>query len=241
MNTQPTNTVREIALSVPGATRVFERLGIDYCCGGAASLAEACAAAGLAPEEVLGTLEREATPPDDSQPDVNADTLAGLCDYIVKKHHVFTRNETQRLSALLDKVVVAHGARHAELARVREHFRELAAELTPHMMKEEIILFPYIAQLEASARDGRPAPRAPFGTVRNPVRMMAMEHDNAGELLRSIRRESEDFTVPADGCVSYQTLYAALAEFERDLHQHIHLENNVLFPRAVELESSLLD
>lgn len=240
MNTQTTNTVRDIAVNIPGATRVFERLGIDYCCGGALSLAEACAAAGLATEEVLRTIEREAAP-DAAQPDFNAIGLAELCDYIEKKHHVFTRNEVERLTALLDKVCGAHGERHTELLRVREHFRALAAELAPHMMKEEMILFPYVAQLEAALREGRPAPRAPFGTVRNPIRMMAFEHDNAGELLRSIRRESGDFNVPADGCVSYRTLYAALAEFERDLHQHIHLENNVLFPRAVELESSLLN
>lgn len=238
---QPTSTVGQIALETPGATRVFERLGIDYCCGGKTSLASACAAAGLAPDDVLSRIEREATSAGQSEglTDFRSATLAELVTHIVERHHAFTRNEIERLDALLDKVCSAHGARHPELSRVRDLFRELAAELAPHMLKEERVLFPHIVRLEEAARAGLPAAPPPFVTVRNPVRVMSSEHHNAGELLRSIRRLSGDFIVPADGCISYRTLYGALEEFERDLHQHIHLENNVLFPRAVELESSM--
>ena len=117
-------------------------------------------------------------------------------------------------------------------------FQQLCADLKPHMFKEEQILFPYIVEMERSALQNRPAPFAPFGTVNNPIRMMMMEHETVGDLLRELRALSSNYTVPADGCISYQTLYQALEAFEKDLHQHIHLENNILFPRAIELEGS---
>jgi regulator of cell morphogenesis and NO signaling len=145
----------------------------------------------------------------------------------------------ERITVLGEKVATKHGGNHPELPSVRDLFTKLCEDLRPHMFKEEMILFPYIKQLEQAAAAGRAAPYAPFGTVANPVRMMMLEHDTAGEILRALRAASGDYTAPADGCVSYQTLYRALEEFEADLHQHIHLENNVLFPRAAELEKGL--
>lgn len=154
----------------------------------------------------------------------------------MRKHHSFTRLEIGRLNALLEKVCQAHGENHPELFRINVLFRELGADLETHMTKEEQVLFPYVIRMEAATKQHIPLFRPPFGTVANPVRMMMVEHDRAGELLKEIRALSSDYVSPSDGCLSYQTLYTAFAELERDLHQHIHLENNILFPRAVEME-----
>jgi regulator of cell morphogenesis and NO signaling len=132
--------------------------------------------------------------------------------------------------------VYVHGARHPELIEVRNTFQRLSEDLLPHMMKEENVLFPYIAEIERCRQQGLTPARPPFGTVRNPVRMMMFEHETAGALLVELRRLTSDYTPPADGCVSYNTLYAALANLESDLHQHIHLENNALFVRAIREE-----
>ncbi|HUE83073.1 MAG TPA: hemerythrin domain-containing protein [Pyrinomonadaceae bacterium] len=149
-----------------------------------------------------------------------------------------TRQEMDRLRSLLEKVCSVHGQNYPELLTVQALFRELCMDLTPHMFKEEQMLFPYIERMEEAAKNGHEISAPPFGTVRNPVRMMMMEHDTAGDLLRKLRETSSDYTVPKDGCISYQTLYQAMEAFEQDLHQHIHLENNVLFPRAVEMEDA---
>ncbi len=228
-------TVRELALETPNATRVFEKFGIDYCCGGKRSLAEACSSAGLQASEVLKALEAEGSCPAESAP---PDSLAGLAEYIVRKHHKFTREEIARLQALLAKVCSVHGTKHPELLTIQELFAGLSQELTMHLMKEENVLFPYIIRMEEAIRKHEGFRRPPFGTVQNPVRMMSQEHDGASEVLRKIRKESNTFNAPADACSSYRTLYEALQGFEADLHQHIHLENNVLFPRAIEVEES---
>ena len=165
-------------------------------------------------------------------------TLAELIDHILDKHHAFTRDELERIGALAEKVASKHGANHPELLRIRTLFGQLCDDLRPHMFKEEMILFPYVKQMEQAAANGRPMPYAPFGAVGNPVRVMMSEHDTAGDILRELRATTADYAAPADACVSYQTLYRALEELEKDLHQHIHLENNVLFPRAVKLEGA---
>ncbi|HKS27662.1 MAG TPA: iron-sulfur cluster repair di-iron protein [Pyrinomonadaceae bacterium] len=242
MTLQTTKTVRELALEIPGATRVFERLGIDYCCGGAKSLADACATRSLSAEEVIEQLKEEGETSFGAvteAKDFTRLTMTELISYIVNKHHAFTRQELQRLDALVNKVCSVHGESHGELLKVQALFRELAADLQPHMLKEEMVLFPYVMRLEEAVLNNQPAPAPPpFMTVRNPVRMMSLEHDTAGDLLRGMREASSDYMVPADACFSYRTLYRALEEFEQDLHQHIHLENNILFPRAIELEDA---
>jgi regulator of cell morphogenesis and NO signaling len=229
-------TVRELALEIPNATRVFEKLGIDYCCGGSRSLEEACKVANLPVEEVLENLENASQPVTEVERNWQGDMLADLIDYIRKTHHKYTREEIARLQPLLEKVCRVHGKNHPELLVIRSVFQALAAELSTHLMKEEMVLFPYIVRIEESALQQEPAVPAPFGTVQNPVHAMMQEHDSAGEGLRRMREASRDYAVPADGCFSYGTLYQALEAFESDLHQHIHLENNILFPRAVELE-----
>ncbi len=233
-----TTTVGEIAVEVPNATREFEKLGIDYCCGGSRTLGEACADAKISVEETLERLQKSmaATPPQGQQ-DWQALPLSDLIAHITSTHHVFVREECPRIETLVAKVLSVHGKNHPELLQVQQVFSGLAEELSVHLMKEEQVLFPYIFRMEESVLSGEPAPPAMFGTVVNPVRMMMQEHDGAGDALRSLRAITNDYAVPGDACISYRTLFQALQGFEADLHQHIHLENNILFPRAVALEA----
>lgn len=236
MRVDAAKTVRELAVELPHATRVFEKLGIDYCCGGGKSLEEACSTARVAVDEVLQSLETPA--PANGGVDWKTAPLAELIEHILTRHHAYVKGEIPRLEALLAKVYSVHGERHPELASIQESFRGLGQELLMHCMKEEQILFPYIIEMEKAVTQRRPASPPMFGTVRNPIQMMIMEHDSAGDALRSIREASSGFSAPADACISFQTLYRAMADFEADLHEHIHLENNILFPRAVAMESS---
>ena len=233
-------TVREVVVENPAATRVFERFGIDYCCGGNQALDQACQRAGVSLDEVVDSLEmeEETTRATSQIHDWQSEPLSELIVHIKNTHHKYTREETVRLAALLQKVCSVHGKNHPELFGIRETFVWVSQELMTHMMKEEMVLFPYIERMEESVIQSDPVLPAPFGSVQNPVAMMEHEHDSAGAALRSIRKASNDFTTPADACISYQTLYKALAAFEADLHQHIHLENNILFPRAIAMEKS---
>ena len=240
MATNLEKTVGDLAIAMPGATRIFEKLGLDYCCGGKRSLQDACERAGLSADQVLKELEegarQETAAPD---PEWQNRSLAELIAHIVSRYHVSLREELPRLEKLISKVEGVHGKNHPELLRVHAIFQSLQSELMPHMMKEEQVLFPYIEQVEHSMQSHHPVPAAHFGTVRNPIRMMTEEHDDAGVQLREMRTATNGFTLPADACASYRTLYQALEEFERDLHEHIHLENNILFPKAIQLESHL--
>jgi len=228
-------TVRNLASTNPGAARIFESFGIDYCCGGERSLGQACSAAKVSVQEVVDALEKSRA--EESDRDWQEASLAELIAHIVQKHHTYVRNEIPRLIALIAKVAKVHGQNHTELEKLEASFKVLAEELALHLLKEERMLFPYIIQLEsATTCGGRPAP-ASFGTVQNPVRMMIMEHDSAGDLLHKMREITNDYMAPEDGCTNYKMLYQALPEFEADLHQHIHLENDILFLRAIELET----
>jgi regulator of cell morphogenesis and NO signaling len=235
MSTTMAKTVRELAVENPAATRVLERFQIDYCCGGGRPLDEACRAAGVSPEDVMRAIQNEPVAAADGR-EWSGATLGELIDFIRDTHHVYTRDAIDRIPRLIAKVVAAHGDNHPEVRRIQAVFGAVAEELTVHMMKEERVLFPYIARMEESVLAGEPLLPPPFGTVGNPIRMMEHEHDSAGGGLRELRALSNDYTAPADGCITYRTLYGALAEFEEDLHRHIHLENNILFPRAIEME-----
>lgn len=239
--TDKTKTVRDLAVENPAATRIFEKFRIDYCCGGNLTLEQACENANVEIEVVsklLKTASGETSGAGISEIAFNSMSLAALADYIVRKHHSFTREETERITNLLEKTCNAHGANHAELFEIQKIFGALRLEIENHLLKEERMLFPYIALMESSLAFGQPVPPAPFGTTKNPVAVMVREHDAAGEHLREIRRLSREFAAPDDACITYQTLYAALEAFERDLHQHIHLENNILFPKAIEMEAA---
>ena len=228
-------TVRDVALQVPESTRLFESLKIDYCCGGNQPLGQACASAGVDVDDVMEMLTGVGQSNEEGVVDFQIASLPELITHILDTHHVFTKSEMERLQALADKVLNAHGGNHPELVHLNELLTQLCADLKPHMFKEEQILFPYIVAMSQN----QAVPYAPFGTVKNPIRMMMMEHDTAGEILRDLRALTSDYKVPVDACISYQTLYQALENFEKDLHQHIHLENNILFPKAFDLERKL--
>jgi len=236
-----TRTVGELAAENPAATGVFEKLGIDYCCGGSDTLEQACRAARLPLETVRDAIEMEletgrAAAPG---PDWKIEPLADLIAHIRNTHHQYTRAALARLGPLFDKVCSVHGNNHPELARMRATFGDLAQELATHLMKEEMVLFPYIVRMEEAVLEKSTVLPAPFGSVRNPVAMMLREHGGAGQALREMRAAGSGYIAPPDACASYRTLYQALAELEADLHQHIHLENNILFPRAIEMERGI--
>ncbi len=230
-------TVGQWVAENPSAARIFEEAGIDYCCGGQRSLSEACSQSRVPLEQVRERLEQAVAAPAPGERDWMAASQSELAEHIVAKHHAYVRQELPRLTALIAKVNGVHGKNHPELAQIGRVWAELDQEMTMHMMKEESILFPYIVELERAAQGRGPQPVCMFGTVQNPVRMMMMEHDSAGASLRAMRELSNGYTLPPEACTSYRVLYEALAAFEADLHQHIHLENNILFPRAVEMES----
>lgn len=239
MNEIMTKTIREIAVEMPVTTRVFEEFKIDYCCGGGRAFSDACQAVGVAPEIVSQKINEaiKNQTVDFKAPETK--NLTELIDYILEKHHVFTKTEIARLSALMEKVCRKHGENHFELFALEKEFHLLCQDLIPHMQKEEMVLFPFIKHLDSAAEKNLSAPRPPFGTVKNPVRMMMNEHDTDGEILRKMREITNDYAVPEGACPSFRALYFGLADLEKDLHRHIHLENNVLFPRAIEIEQKV--
>lgn len=229
----------DLVAEQPQAARVLDGLGLDYCCGGERTLAAACAAAGLSAEDVLARLEATHVGTQPAPRDFRAEPLSLLIDHIVQHHHAFTREELSRIAPLAEKVLRVHGEHHPELRGIHDTFAALAAELFAHLLKEEQVLFPYLRTLDAAAAAHGALTASPFGSVANPIGMMRGEHDEAGAALRSLREASRGYAPPADGCGSYRALYGALEALEQDLHQHIHLENNILFPRALALEEVL--
>lgn len=237
MTSYANETVGQIAAGVPASVRVFERIGIDYCCGGKITLALACEKANVPLEKVLTMLEElEQGHSESPARRWNEANAIELITHIVQKHHAFVRNEIPRLEALLVKVNGRHGNSHQELATIQGLFGAVAQELQAHMFKEERVLFPYIEQLDGAARLQGPGPTGCFGSVEFPIARMVADHDDAGELFANMRRLSNGYLRPEGACASFTALYRGLEEFEQDLHQHIHLENNILFPRAIELE-----
>ena len=228
----------ELVSENPRAALVFDRFGLDYCCRGHQTLAEAARRQGLPVDEVVTALAGLDEPTPDERTLIEQD-LGDLIRHIVERHHRYVREISPAIAGWLDKLVGKHGRIHPELLLVREAFRELRDELTTHMMKEENILFPFIEELAAARRTGSRLPRSPFGTVLNPVRMMEHEHQHAGALMDRLRTLTDGFTPPPDACQTFRLCYCELATFEHDLHAHVHLENNALFPRALEIESEL--
>src|SRR5229473_308532 len=209
-------TVREIALESPSSIRVFERFGIDYCCGGNKSLVSACAELQLSLEQVMekldeAGLEKHAEDPEKFQ----QLSLEKLIQHIVRVHHHYVRTEMPRLGILAEKVAAKHGETHPELKKIRTIFNQVCAEMTMHMAKEEEILFPYIASLEQSFTSHQAAPASPFGTVAGPIQMMMREHESAGGAMAEISKLSAAYTPPTGACPSYQGLFSGLKDFEQ--------------------------
>ncbi|MGC8551154.1 MAG: iron-sulfur cluster repair di-iron protein [Acidobacteriaceae bacterium] len=223
--------VREIVVEHPETIPVLEQLGIDYCCGGQHTLAEACVNRGLSPATVLEELDRRPQDTDAADNPWSEAKLKDLIDYIVEKHHAFARNQLELIRDLAAKVERRHGSNHPEIFEVSEAFAAISTELSHHFYCEESILFPHIANLET----GQPAdvPSIP-ASVQQPVSRMMMDHEHAGNEFRLLREITHDFQPPVDACTTYKALYRAMEDLERDLHRHIHLENNILFPRALE-------
>jgi len=234
MSEELTTTIGEIVAKDFRTAAIFERHGIDFCCGGRRPVEEACRSAGVDTADVvreIGTLPAAT----DEADDITTWPAARLVDHILSTHHVYVRTSIPAINRHLAKLVEVHGQRHPELARVAASFERLSAGLGQHMMKEEQILFPYIRDL-AATKAGARYMRSPFGTVQNPIRMMEREHREAADELRVIHALTNGFTPPADGCTTYEVTMAELANFERDLHEHVHIENNVLFPKAIAIE-----
>jgi len=239
MATITEQTVSEIAIQNPSSARIFESLGIDYCCGGKIPLKDACFKANVSPETVLQLLDNLKTAAGQAEPEkwVTA-PIADLTGHIISEHHDYVRTEGPRLLALLQKVKARHEWVHPEVTTINDVFAALFQELSIHMLKEEQVLFPYLNSLEAAVLAGKAAPPAFFGSVRNPIEHMLADHNDAGDSLARISTLSNGYQTPPGRCPTFRALYHGFSEFEQNLHRHVHLENNILFPRALAMEKA---
>jgi regulator of cell morphogenesis and NO signaling len=236
-------TVGELVAEDYRTAEVFKKNGIDFCCGGKKTIAEVCQQKGLDASLLQTALERlhEFPPTEARQLDFQSWPLPFLADYIVNVHHRFVLEKVPQIMQYASKVAKVHGHAYTETVTIAEKFERLAEELILHLKKEEHILFPYVKFLQDAKDKDLAIQDPPFGSVQNPIQMMEEEHEFAGDTMREIRQLSDDFTPPESACNTYRVLYKLLEEFEADLHQHVHLENNILFPKAQELEASLLN
>lgn len=233
-------TLGEIATKDLRKAQIFKKYGLDFCCGGKKTVKQACAEKGLDVAQVEHELQQADKTVTSRPMPYNEWSLDFLAEFIVSTHHAYIRKTLPDIMAYASKVARVHGNHHPELIRVNQLVEAMNAELTPHMMKEENVLFPFIKELVKAKNSKVAFQGSHFGTVQNPIRMMEMEHDAVGEIAEELNRVTSNYTLPADACASYSLLYRLLDEFEDDLHLHIHLENNILFPKAVELERELI-
>lgn len=217
----------------------FKKYKIDFCCKGGKSISEVCQSKNLQEVELLDELQSVMSAVKTDDVDFTAWPLNQLADYIEKKHHKYVEETNPVLRQFLDKLCKVHGANHPELFEINAHFTACAGELTTHMKKEELILFPHIRKMVRLNEAGSPLETPTFGTVTNPIQMMMQEHETEGDRFELIAKLTDNYTTPADGCTTYKVTFQMLQEFENDLHRHIHLENNILFPAAVELEQKM--
>lgn len=237
MNALEQITVGELVAGDFRTAAVFSKYGIDFCCKGNVTLDEVCEKKGLD----INTIQEEVNAVLDSKSDNNIDFKSWptdlLIDYIEKTHHRYVEEKSIALLFYLDKLCKVHGQRHPELFEIALHFKICAGELAQHMKKEELILFPFVKKMYYALRDNNDIEQPHFGTVDNPIAMMQDEHENEGERFRKIAQLSNDYNPPADACETYRVTFAMLKEFEQDLHKHIHLENNIVFPKAKAMEA----
>lgn len=234
-------TLSEIVIKYPFSANVFERYRLDFCCGGKKTLFTACSENGVPINSVREDLKQafDTNVSRNGKIGFQEMDLVLLMDYIESNHHAYVRNALPVIKSHLGKVVNAHGKAHPEMKQIAEFFEEVADEMTLHMQKEEMMLFPYIRDMVHAKMEPEAAAPPAFKTVRNPISVMEFEHERAGKMLESIRTLSGGYQAPADACTTFRLCLAELDEFERDLHKHVHLENNILFPKAVNLEEEL--
>jgi regulator of cell morphogenesis and NO signaling len=229
-------TVGQLVVQRPSRARVFERLGIGYCCGGKKPLQQACREKNLDFDGVVRELEKEESAvPDQAERNWASASLTDLCDHIEQTHHAYLKEELPRLAFLTSKIAARHGENRPALVQVQRVFAELKAEMDSHMMKEERILFPLCRALDTAEE----LPASHCGSVGNPIEVMIREHEHAGDALAQIRRLTDGYACPADACNTYRATFDSLQQLERDLHEHVHKENNILFPKAIRHERLL--
>jgi len=233
-------TIGEIVTKDFRTAAVFSEYRIDFCCGGNKTLKEACEEKSVNIAELQDKLDKAAKGKAEGM-DFNSWPLDLLVDYIEKTHHLYIKEKAPVILQYLEKIEEVHGGRHPELIQIHDLFSQSAEALALHLHKEERILFPFIRQLVEYNNSGHRMSPGHFGTVENPIAMMMEEHTTEGERFEKISKLSGGYTVPEDACNTYRTTYAMLDAFEQDLHKHIHLENNILFPKAIELEKALSD
>ena len=232
-------TLGQIAAKDLRKAQIFKKYGLDFCCGGKKTVKEACKEKGLDVTKIEQELQQADKMPASRPLPYNDWSLDFLSDYIVNTHHSYVQKNLPDIRAYAEKVMKVHGNRHPELLPIYQLVEEVNAELTAHMVKEEKVLFPYIKELVAASNSAQPLHAAHFGSVQNPINMMEMEHEMVGKNLAQIRELTNNYSLPEDACASYSLLYRMLDEFEEDLHLHVHLENNILFPKALEIEKKL--
>lgn len=215
---------------------VFSKYKIDFCCKGNRTIEEACEKKDIDSDQLMDQINTVLATKNDSVIDFKTWPLDLLADYIEKTHHRYVEEKTQILLPFLDKLCKVHGANHPELFEINELFIGCAGELAQHMKKEELMLFPFIKKMAKASLIEEPIAKPQFGTVKNPIAMMMEEHEAEGDRFVKIAALTNNYTPPADGCSTFRVTYAMLADFEQDLHKHIHLENNILFPSAMLLE-----
>lgn len=241
MNDKQKTTIGEIAAADYRTAAVFNRYGLDFCCNGNRTVEDACLQKGIASENVKKELEEvmKSIPAEDATVDYGSWPLDMLADHIERKHHGYVKAQLPIIANYLEKICSVHGDKHPELKEIRSLFNASATELSGHMHKEEQMLFPYIRQMAGMAKGKAGKVTALFGTVQSPIQVMTHEHDAEGQRFRTMRELSHNYIIPPDGCNTYRAAFAVLDAFEEDLHLHIHLENNILFPKAIELEQNL--
>jgi regulator of cell morphogenesis and NO signaling len=228
-------TVGQLVTERPGRARVFEAFGIDYCCGGKKPLAQAIREKGLDQRAVLRVLETFGEQAPATERDWSKSSLTALADHIEQTHHAYLKRELPRLEFLVNKVANRHGSHTPQLVELAGVFAAFKLELESHMQKEEVVLFPVCRRMERAS-----APQQLHrGSVENPIAVMIHEHDDAGDALKRMRELTDDYTPPADACNTYRALFDSLRELEQDMHRHVHKENSILFPKALELEQKL--
>lgn len=237
MNTIAHKKVGGIVAENFRTAKVFTQYGIDFCCKGGITLEAACAKHGISLDAIANDLQTEFKLPEEVH--YTEFSLTQLIDHIVNIHHQYVVNSIPSLKAYLQKIAMVHGERHPELHSIKDLFFAAADALSEHLKKEELILFPYIKAMDEANSSHFHLSKPHFGHIENPIHMMENDHDVEGERFREIARLSNNYTIPTDGCQTYRVAFAMLKEFEEDLHTHIHLENNILFPKAIALYNQM--